>query len=629
MDETQLDEATLSAQRQEMERLKRVQDQQKYIREVQRQIAINRQNNKTQTRVISLLQGNTISKSGVAGSSKPSTVLVKLSSNGGPPQVVNKKVLEVFKSGKSTGTTTDSKPGIVRIPNKPHMVTPSVSIAPVKPSTPTEPPKTKDVVTISSSSDEDDCIVISEPSDEEMEEEEDPNNSGMHTNDLYNTADEQGRVLINVGKPENDPDVFLAPQIARVIKPHQIGGVRFMFDNVVESLERFNTSPGFGCILAHSMGLGKTLQVVSFCDVFLSETSGKTVMCIMPINTLQNWMAEFNMWLPTDPSSSPLSLTGEVRPRNFGLFVLNDLHKTISARARVVQEWKKDGGVLLIGYEMYRQLSLKRSARTRKGKKKIPEEDMDDEKNKPLLDEMHEALVKPGPDLVICDEGHRIKNSHASISHALKQIRTRRRIVLTGYPLQNNLQEYWCMVDFVRPNYLGSKTEFSNMFERPIQNGQCIDSTPKDIRLMRYRAHVLHSLLEGFVQRRSHAVLRNTLPQKEEYVLLVRMTSFQRKLYDTFMNEVVRTKAVPNPLKAFAVCCKIWNHPDILYNFLKKREMDELQDLDLEEAAALAPGTNPAGVDPKRAKEKKGKGNTKKVLYHFLGYSLSGFDLDV
>ncbi|KAH7976640.1 hypothetical protein HPB52_017087 [Rhipicephalus sanguineus] len=116
----------------------------------------------------------------------------------------------------------------------------------------------------------------------------------------------------------------------------------------------------------------------------------------------------------------------------------------------------------------------------------------------------------------------------------------RRRIVLTGYPLQNNLLEYWCMVDFVRPSYLGTRSEFCNMFERPIQNGQCLDSTPKDRQLMRFRAHVLHSLLQGFVQR------------------------------------------VTNPLKFFAVCCKVWNHPDILFHLVQDKKNEVGLDIDLD-----------------------------------------------
>ena len=68
------------------------------------------------------------------------------------------------------------------------------------------------------------------------------------------------------------------------------------------------------------------------------------------------------------------------------------------------------------------------------------------------------------------------------------------------------------------------------MFERPIQNGHCEDSSPQDMKLIRYCAHVLHSLLEGFVQRRGHSLLAKTLPMKEEHVLVCRMTEIQRKL---------------------------------------------------------------------------------------------------
>ena len=118
--------------------------------------------------------------------------------------------------------------------------------------------------------------------------------------------------------------------------------------------------------------------------------------------------------------------------------------------------------------------------------------------------------------------------------------------------------------------YPGTKTEFSNMFERPIQNGQCVDSTPRDRKLMMFRAHVLYSQLQGFVQRRSHRVLRQSLPKKFEHVLLVSMSPLQRRLYATFIEDLLAQRSMANPLKAFAVCCKIWNHPDVLCKFLSK-----------------------------------------------------------
>ena len=125
--------------------------------------------------------------------------------------------------------------------------------------------------------------------------------------------------------------------------------------------------------------------------------------------------------------------------------------------------------------------------------------------------------------MVIIDEGHMLKNADTRLNGVASKIKTKRRIILTGTPLQNNLIEYFVMVSFVKPHLLGSKEEFCNRFENPITNGQYIDSTDFDVYLMKKRFFVLHKFLESSIHRRDYTILAPYLPPKCEYVLAVKV----------------------------------------------------------------------------------------------------------
>lgn len=186
--------------------------------------------------------------------------------------------------------------------------------------------------------DDDDCRILSEA--EHLQEEQALKRRivrGIHMNDELNVPNENGQVLVNVNHCAEDCDIFLLPYLAKNVKPHQIGGIRFMYDNIVESLARIKEKQtGFGCILAHAMGLGKTLQVISFIEVFLRCTQAKRVLCIVPINTIQNWQAEFNNWLPENGQQKLDNDTIINYKRPFKVNLINDYARSTKQRIDVI-----------------------------------------------------------------------------------------------------------------------------------------------------------------------------------------------------------------------------------------------------------------------------------------------------
>merc|ERR1719412_1150503 len=212
-----------------------------------------------------------------------------------------------------------------------------------------------------------------------------------------------------------------------------------------------------------------------------------------------------------------------------------------------------------MGYDMFRNLTNEDKKQFKKKQKDI----------------FQKSLVDPGPNLVICDEGHVLKNTKSALNQAMNKVKTRRRVILTGTPLHNNLSEYFAMVDFVKPKLLGTYNEFRNRFVNPITNGQSSDSTERDVRIMKKRSFILNDLLKGCMQRLDYNVLVPYLQPKHEYVLCIDMTDFQKKLYKYYLSEYARAGQIgaegklEGGKKGGLFCdvqnlSRVWNHPYIL-----------------------------------------------------------------
>uniref|UniRef100_A0AAR2K9B5 DNA helicase n=1 Tax=Pygocentrus nattereri TaxID=42514 RepID=A0AAR2K9B5_PYGNA len=405
------------------------------------------------------------------------------------------------------------------------------------------------------------------------------------------------KLVLDEDEETKEPLVQVHRNLVTKLKPHQVDGVQFIWDCCCESVKKVQKSTGSGCILAHCMGLGKTLQVVTFLHTMLlcEKLNFSTALVVCPLNTVLNWLNEFEKWqegLKDEETLEVTELATVKRPQE---------------RAYALQRWQEDGGVMIIGYEMYRNLTQGRNIKSKK-----------------LKEAFQKTLVDPGPDFVICDEGHVLKNEASAVSKAMNSIKTRRRVVLTGTPLQNNLIEYHCMVNFIKENLLGSVKEFRNRFINPIQNGQCADSTLVDVRIMKKRAHILYEMLAGCVQRRDYTALTKFLPPKHEYVLAIRMTPVQCKLYRYYLEHFTgvgsaleggRSRAGTKLFQDFQMLSRIWTHPWCLQlDYISKEnkgyfDEDSMEEFIASETEESSMSLTSEDEKPKK-KKKRGRGKS-------------------
>ena len=272
----------------------------------------------------------------------------------------------------------------------------------------------------------------------------------------------------NPGKPpEFEVEVVVDPVLSKVLRPHQKEGVQFLYDCTTGQKD----SSSFGCIMADEMGLGKTLQCITLLWTLLrqSPTPGRPTIekaiIACPSSLVKNWANELKKWL------------GEGRVRPFAC----DNKGTKEETTKSIKQFGSSKGrgivnpVLIISYETLRS----------------------------YCDELKKTEVG----LLLCDEGHRLKNSESRTYKSLNELSVKSRVILSGTPIQNDLTEYFSLLTFVIPDVLGTGADFRKKFELPILRGRDVDASDKDRQRCEECLQELAQIANRFIIRRTAELL--------------------------------------------------------------------------------------------------------------------------
>lgn len=284
------------------------------------------------------------------------------------------------------------------------------------------------------------------------------------------------------------------------LRPYQKAGY-----NWLQFLNKFK----FGGCLADDMGLGKTVQTLAMLQAEKEKGKTNASLLIMPTSLVYNWEMEAQKFTP---ELKMLTYTGTNREKEVAQFEKYDLVLTSYGIAR-----------------------------------------------------LDIAILKEyNFNYIILDESQAIKNPNSNIAKAVKKLKSRNRLILTGTPLENSTLDLWSQMTFINPGLLGNQTYFKNEFLNPIEKKNDNHKTSK-----------LYTIIKPFILRRHKSQVAKELPDKVESIQYSTMTTMQEDHYEEaksyFRNKIldkINTEGIKSSqlllLQGLTKLRQIANHPKMV-----------------------------------------------------------------